>query len=106
MSCSKYNCPVFETLVLHTEIEYNDEPYLKLSPAKAGDSLTNLAIQFNHQQNNIGNPIVFQNSFHASNASKIQVVYFYSSQWGETSLSHLKQLHALRNEVKYHDGNL
>jgi peroxiredoxin len=106
MSRSKYKFPAFETLELNTGVEYNYQSYQKLNPAKVGDTLTELANRFNRQQINIGNSIVSLNHFHTAHASKIKVVYFYSSEWGEVSLLHLKQLHAIRNEVKYHDGNL
>ena len=108
MSNTKFKYPAFDTLELTTEPIYNYHPYEKLQPVKVGDNKTAL-LNFlaKEKQNIFAVEPAFQHSGSAAPyLNKILVIYFYSEQWGETSLSHLKQLNAIRHEVKYHDGNL
>ncbi len=107
MSDKKYNYPVFETLELTTEAENQLQPYELLKPAQTGDSVNAFAHLLNNPQNNNRAGQVFQqNQSVIPQLKKIQVVYFYSGRWGQASLGHLKQLNAIRNEIKYQDGSL
>jgi peroxiredoxin len=104
----KYNFPIFETLELRTELQYPDQRYETLKPVKAGDIISTLASHegFKQQSSYLNNSTSQQNILAAPHLSKIQVVYFYSRHWGQAAASHLKQLHTIRHEVKYHDANL
>jgi peroxiredoxin len=107
MSSKKYNFPVFETLELTTEPEYNNQRYETLKPIKVGDKINGLTTYkgFKQQGGHFAK-VMSRQSSSASQLNKTQVLCFYSKHWGEAGLTHLKQLHAIRHEVKYHDANL
>lgn len=101
--------PAFDLLETTPELTYNNEQvYEKLKPVKLGDTLNNLLDQQTRKTVNAlsGAYGLNQGGVSAPYLNKILVVYFYSKHWGSVSLEHLKQLNAIRNEVKYHDGNL
>jgi peroxiredoxin len=100
--------PAFDNLELTTELEYSFQPYEKLHPVKTGDTITGLLNYpvWQKQKASVADPVFTQPGSAVSYLNKILVVYFYSRHWGPTSLAHLKQLNAIRHEVKYHDGNL
>jgi peroxiredoxin len=100
--------PAFDLLEITPELTYTPQKYEKLTPVKAGQVLHEL---LDHQPSQLVNALsgahgLQQGSVSVPYLNKILVVYFYSKQWGNVSLEHLKQLNAIRNEVKYHDGNL
>lgn len=94
--------PQFDLIELDTELEFdNIKSYQKLQPVKSGDTLT---LEFEQAEYGFS---ASQYGFRETpRLSKILVVYFYSKHWGEAGLQHLKQLNAIRNEVKFHDGNI
>ncbi|MDT3405481.1 redoxin domain-containing protein [Mucilaginibacter terrae] len=97
---SKY--PEFDHLELDTELEFdNIKSYKKLQPLKSG---YNIALEV--QQTAYGFSALQHKYGETPKLSKILVAYFYSKHWGELGLEHLKQLNAIRNEVKFHDGNI
>jgi len=101
--------PAFDLLETTPELTYNNvQVYEKLKPVKLGDTLNNLLDQQTRKTVNAlsGAYGLNQGGVSAPYLNKILVVYFYSKHWGSVSLEHLKQLNAIRNEVKYHDGNL
>lgn len=105
MSYQTLNYPSFDLLETQFELEYKPRLYQKLSPVKVGDVIIDL---LKHQTQNIflSKNDVNRKGQIAPYLHKTLIIYFYSKQWGSTSLGHLKQLNAIRNDVKYHDGNL
>lgn len=105
MSNQTLKYPAFDLLETTPELTYTAQTYKKLKPAKTGDTISEL---LTHQTvNALSGAYGFQQGgISAPYLNKILVVYFYSRHWGNLSLEHLKQLNAIRNEVKYHDGNL
>jgi len=108
MSNIRLKFPAFDLLETTPELTYTPQAYEKLNPVKAGHVLHEL---LNHQPPQTINALsgaysLTQGSVSVPYLNKILVVYFYSRHWGNVSLEHLKQLNAIRNEVKYHDGNL
>jgi peroxiredoxin len=98
--------PAFDTLELTTELEFNMQTYTKLRPAKPGDFISGLS-----QANNKWHPLFDENVYNQSGVTfsytkKPLVLYFYSSQWGATSIAHLKQLSSAQQQIQYHYGNL
>lgn len=108
MSNQALKFPAFDLLEINPELNYTPQAYEKLKPLKSGDNITEL---LNHQTRQTVNALSAAYGFQqggiaAPYLNKILVVYFYSRHWGNASLEHLKQLNSIRNEVKYHDGNL
>jgi len=100
--------PAFDTLEITNHLEYTAQSYTKLSPAKAGDFIYGLSAPKNRDK---WHPFFDENIYNQSGISfsytkKPLVLYFYSSQWGEAGIAHLKQLHGLQQEIQYHYGNL
>jgi peroxiredoxin len=98
--------PAFDTIELTTELEFNSQAYTKLRPTKPGDFISGLS-----QANNKWHPIFDENIYNQSGITfsytkKPLVLYFYSSQWGATSIAHLKQLNGVQQQIQYHYGNL
>ncbi|UEG51647.1 peroxiredoxin family protein [Mucilaginibacter daejeonensis] len=98
MSATNTQYPAFDHLEVNIETEFGRTEYKKLTPAVTGD---NVAI-------GAGAPTYLGNNSYTKTPalSKILVVYFYSAQWGAVGLEHLKQLNAIRNEVRYQDGSI
>jgi len=108
MSTTALKFPAFDLLETTPELAYTPQEYEKLKPVTLGHTIHEL---LQHQTQQTINVLSGAYGFNQGGASapylnKILVVYFYSSQWGNVTLEHLKQLNAIRNEVKYHDGNL
>ncbi|OKS87319.1 redoxin domain-containing protein [Mucilaginibacter polytrichastri] len=100
--------PLFDTLEVITELEYTTQTYAKLNPAKPGDFIYGLSAPKNRDK---WHPFFDENIYNQSGVSfsytkKPLVLYFYSSQWGEAGIAHLKQLSTLQQEIQYHYGNL
>jgi len=99
---SKY--PSFDKLESQVDLEYSNHIYQKLQPVATGETVSEL---LRYQPSNFSGS---QNTQRSGSSlpylNKILVVYFYSKHWGATALEHLKQLNAIRNEVKYHDGSI
>lgn len=101
------NFPAFDLLETAPELIYNPQTYEKLKPLKSGDHVLELLDQSSQAVNTLsGAHGLNQGGVSAPYLNKTLAVYFYSRHWGNISLAHLKQLNAIRNEVKYHDGNL
>ncbi len=100
--------PTFDTLEIITDLEYNPQTYTRLKPAKPGDFINGLSAANNRDK---WHPFFEENIYNQSGTSfsytkKPLVLYFYSGQWGETGIAHLKQLNDLQQQVQYHYGNL
>jgi peroxiredoxin len=99
--------PEFDTLEIVQELEYHIQSYEKLTPVVAGEVITKLiAPQANSKHSFFQGNAFKQPASVAPYLNKTLVVYFYSKHWGDVGLAHLKQLNAIRHEVKYHDANL
>jgi peroxiredoxin len=108
MSNPKYIFPSFDTLELQPQLEFKTTSYTPLHPVKTGSILDG---RLNHLLSNYNsylgkNALSYNTDNFKLRFDKILVVYFYSKAWGNISLEHLKQLHDIRHEVRYQDGNL
>jgi peroxiredoxin len=98
--------PAFDTLELFTDLELNMQTYTKLKPAKPGDFIDGLNITKNKWHPFFNENVYNQSGITFSYTKKPLVLYFYSSQWGATSIAHLKQLNSQLQQIQYHYGNL
>lgn len=104
MSNTILKYPAFDSLETQVELEYSNHIYQKLQPVTAGETVSDL---IHHQPYNFsGSQSAQHKGASLPYLNKILVVYFYSKHWGGTALEHLKQLNAIRNEVKYQDGSI
>jgi peroxiredoxin len=100
--------PYFELLEIVPELEFGNKKYKALSPVKSGNLVPSFALtgaydrwqQFYNGAETHG-PVLLR-----SLLNKPLVISFYSHHWKNTGLEQLKQLHAIRSEIKAHGGNL
>ncbi len=108
MQNNKIHHTPFDSLEYVSELEYDNQSFSRLNPAKAGDFVAGLSAQKNKGK---WHPFFDENLYSQSGISftytkKPIVIYFYAKQWGEIGNGHLKQLHAIQEEIRYHSGNL
>lgn len=103
-----FRTPIFDSL----ELEFAPEPlfhrYDKLIPATRGESIDAFDPKQSHSRwHRFFNEIVVNTNTQAfSYARKPLLLYFYEQDWGLAAIEHLKQLSALRNELRYRQINL
>ena len=100
--------PSFDLLEIEPELLFQLKKYRALTPAKKGDGIPDLTFC-----NDLRSWRKFVNGGESHDylsarklLSKPLVVAFYSQQWNEQGLAHLKQLNELNTEIKANGGNL
>jgi peroxiredoxin len=108
LSSNKNPKPAFDYNELIAELEIPFKKRQSVKPLKTG----NYVYDFILEKENINRQLAFKNGETHSSvvlrklAGKPLVISFYSSQWQEYRLSHLKQLNRLQNEIKALGANI
>lgn len=100
--------PQFDFLEATPELEFSFKRYEKLVPLKSGDHVPAFTAASNRGR---WHHFFDENLFSVSRRSftytrKPLLLYFFDSAWGEAAEAHLKQLDALRSELRLNQTNL
>lgn len=107
MSANTKKHPAFDLLEVQPEVDFDFRQYLKLNPVKSGTVLPDLLqMRLAGAKRTGSNEQPYAHNSALPYLNKVLVVYFYSSAWQQASLEHLKQLNAIRHELRYNDAEL
>ncbi|WDF56679.1 redoxin domain-containing protein [Mucilaginibacter sp. KACC 22063] len=100
--------PQFDFLEATPDLEFSFKRYEKLVPLKSGDHVSAFTAASNRGR---WHHFFDENLFSVSRRSftytrKPLLLYFFDSAWGEAAEAHLKQLDALRSELRLNQTNL
>ncbi len=108
MSTPHKTLPAFDYNELIAELEIPFKKRQAIKPLKTGSHVYDLILE----KENINRQLAFKSGETQSSvllrrlAGKPLVISFYSSQWQEYGLNHLKQLNLLQNEIKALGANI
>jgi peroxiredoxin len=100
--------PTFDYNELITELEIPFKKRHLVTPLKTGSHVYDFILE----KENINRQLVFKNGethssvVHRKLVGKPLIISFYSSQWQEYGLNHMKQLNHLQNEIKALGANI